>query len=240
MENKKTTFTAEVKKVLADTKADKACCKKAYAYGVGFFEKDMPYLDREYIKCKTCLTCFLKGVFVGYGSVNSPEKGHHLEIKTPGKPEADELAAVLSEAGFDGKISKRRTKNIVYFKDGDTIFGFLSYIGAGKYAFDFLEAIIEKQVRNDCNRKTNFDTANMQKTANASKIQLEAINYFYDSGKIDSLSDVLKVTAELKHENPSLSLYELAEIHNPPITKSCVNHRLSKIIAQYEKETRKK
>ena len=241
MEKIKQTFTAEVKKSLVDTKAEKSCCKKAYNYGHAIFkEQNFTYIDRSFFKCASCPSHFLRGVFVSTGSVNAPDKGHHLEMKTAGKPEADELAIILMEIGFEAKISCRRSNSIVYFKDGDTIFGFLSFIGAQKCAFDFLEAIIEKQVRNDCNRKTNFDTANLQKTASASKKQLEAINYFYDTGKVNLLSDVLRVTAELKHDNPSASLNELASLHNPEITKSCANHRLAKIIEHYEAITGKK
>lgn len=241
MDSEKLTFTATVKKTLTESKIEKGCCRQAYAYGLEVFdESDFIYIDRRQLKCKNCASSFLRGVFVSNGSVSAPRKGHHLEIKVPGKPEADELAILMAENGFEAKISKRRDKNIVYFKDGDTIFGFLSFIGAQKCAFEFLEAIIEKQVRNDVNRKNNFDTANMQKTANAGKKQLEAINYFYETGKIATLSDVLRVTAEIKHDNPSASLAELAELHEPPITKSCANHRLTKIIEYYESITGKR
>ncbi len=241
MENIKSTFTTDVKKILSETKIVKGCCKNAYLYGKKLFkEPDFTYIDRSYLKCPACAGHFLRGVFVSCGSVNSPEKERHLEIKTDGVPQADELVILLSENGFDAKVSKRRNKSIVYFKDGDTIFGFLSFIGAQKIAFDFLEVIIEKQVRNDCNRKINFETANMQKTANAGKKHLEAIDYFYKTGKIDMLSDVLRTTAELKKENPALSLEELAALHEPPITKSCVNHRLNKIIDKYKELSKKK
>lgn len=230
------TFTGEVKKVLAAAKIEKSCCRKAYAYGAEVLKKaDFTLIDRSFIRCSACTSHLLRGVFVAAGSVNSPDRGHHLEIKTDSKPKADELAIFLAENGFEAKVSGRRASSIVYFKDGDTIFGFLSFIGAQKCAFDFLEVMIEKQVRNDCNRKTNFDTANMLKTANAGKRQLEAIRYFYDANRLDTLSDVLSYTARLKYENPSLNLSELAALHDPPVTKSCVNHRLNKIIEYYEK-----
>lgn len=230
------TFNAEIKKHLTDTKIDKSCCRKAYNYGLSLFkDKDFTYIDRTYLKCPLCASHFLRGVFVTSGSVNAPDKSRHLEIKVDGKPEADELTILLTENGFDAKISERRTKNIVYFKDGDTIFGFLSFIGAQRQAFDFLDKIIENQMRNDINRKNNFETANMAKTAAATKKQLEAISYFYNAERMDELSEVLRATAELKYENPDLNLKELAELHTPPITKSCANHRLSKIIEQYEK-----
>lgn len=241
MKEIKRTFTMDVKDALSETKIVKGCCKRAYSYGKNLFkEPDFSYIDREYLKCPACAGLFLRGVFVSCGSVNSPEKERHLEMKTDGTPQADELAILLAENGFDAKISKRRNKSIVYFKDGDTIFGFLSFIGAQKIAFDFLEVIIEKQVRNDCNRKINFETANMQKTANAGKKQLEAINYFQKTGKFDTLSDVLRTTAVLKIENPDLSLEELASLHTPPISKSCVNHRLNKIIDKYKELSKKK
>ena len=234
------TFNAEIKKLLTETKIEKSCCKKAYIYGLSLFkEKNFTYIDRSYIKCQSCASHFLRGVFVTGGSVNAPEKSRHLEIKVGGKPEADELAILLSENGFEAKISQRRSKNIVYFKDGDTIFGFLSFIGANKYAFDFLDKIIENQMRNDINRKNNFETANMAKTVVATKKQMEAISFFINTGRLDKLSKVLRATAELKYENPEANLTELAALHEPPITKSCVNHRLNKIIEQYEQITRK-
>lgn len=241
MNEQKSTFTTKVKTYLAETKILKNCCKKAYLYGKQLYkEPGFTYIDREYLKCPACAGHFMRGVFIECGSVNSPDKSNHLEIKVNGTPEADELAILLSENGFDAKISKRRNKSIVYIKDGDTIFGFLSFIGAQKIAFDFLEVIIEKQIRNDCNRKINFETANMQKTANAGKRQLEAIEYFYKTGKLDALSEVLRVTAELKKENPSVSLEELASLHEPQISKSCVNHRLTKIIERYKEISNKK
>lgn len=230
----KMTFTAEVKKTLDDIKPEKSCCRHALAYGKEIFRSDsFTYIDKEYMKCPSCTPCFMRGVFCTGGSVNAPDKSRHLEIKVPGKPEADELTILMLENGFEAKISKRRDKYIVYFKDGDKIFDFLSYIGANKCAFEFLDTILENQMRNDINRKNNFDTANMAKTAAAAKRQVEAIAYFYNSGRMSELSDTLRVTAELKYENPDLSLKELAELHNPPITKSCANHRLSKIIEYY-------
>ena len=232
----KLTFTGKVKKSLHGSKIEKLCCKAAYAAGLAFpKQSEESGIDRGLFRCSACAPHFLRGVFMASGSVNSPEKGHHLEMKVSGRDKAASLAKVLEENGFEAGISARRSSDIVYFKDGEVIFGFLNYIGAQKCAFDFLEVIIEKQVRNDCNRKTNFDAANMLKTATAGKRQLDAIRYFYETGEIDTLSEVLQTTAALKLENPSLNLSELAALHEPPITKSCVNHRLNKIIEIYEK-----
>lgn len=230
----KLTFTGRVKRMLRETKIEKNCCKVAFAAGKSYPRGGA--LDEDIFRCASCTAHFLRGAFLAAGSVNAPTKGRHLEIKTDAAEKADVLVRLMAESGLEAKSFTRRTSNIVYFKDGDSIFSFLSLVGAQKCAFDFLEVMIEKQVRNDCNRKTNFDAANMLKAANAGKRQLEAIRYFYDTGKLEELSDVLQYTARLKYENPSLNLSELAALHEPPITKSCVNHRLSKLISLYERD----
>ena len=143
---------------------------------------------------------------------------------------ADELCVFIRECGFEAKESKRKNTYIVYFKDGETIFEFLSFIGANKCAFEFLNTIIEKQIRNNCNRVTNCEYANMQKTANASARQLDAIVKLSENGILETLPEKLLYTAKLKLDNPDMSLSELAAIHEPPITKSCANHRLERII----------
>ena len=234
--SEKLTFTGKVKRSLRNEKIEKLCCKTAFAAGLSF-PKDSACIavDRSLFRCSACAPHFLRGVFLASGSVNAPEKGHHLEMKVDSREKAKALAEVLSESGFEAKISARRAADIVYFKDGDVIFGFLNAIGAQKCAFDFLDVLIEKQVRNDCNRKTNFDAANMAKTAAAGKRQTDAIRFLCEIGEMEKLSEVLQTTAALKLENPSLNLSELAALHEPPITKSCVNQRLNKIIEVYEK-----
>lgn len=229
------TFTGRVKRLLRTLKIDKGCCKAAFSLGKSFPKGETTIEQTRAFHCTSCASHFLRGVFLTAGSVNAPNKGHHLEIKTDGSAKAVRLVELLAESGLEAKVFTRRSSHIVYLKDGDAIFAFLSLIGAQKCAFDFLEVMIEKQVRNDCNRKTNFDAANMQKAANAGRRQLEAIRYFYDAGTLEELSEVLQYTARLKYENPSLNLSELAALHDPPITKSCVNHRLNKLIETYER-----
>lgn len=227
-ENVKSTFTAEIKQFLSGIK-EKKCCKKASAFAQVFLDEDI-VLDRSLFKCSECRSAFLRGVFIRCASVNAPDKSNHLEFKLTNEPDADELSILLRECGFEAKVSKRRNTYIVYFKDGETIFQLLSVIGAQKYAFDFLNTIIEKQIRNDVNRVQNCELANMQKTASAAMRVMEAIHALEKEGTLDTLPEKLHYTAMLRKDNPDLSLAELASLHNPPITKSCVNHRLEKIV----------
>ena len=224
----KTTYTGEIKEFLSGLK-EKKCCKAADEYGKRFVSENL-FVDKSIFKCEECKNAFLRGVFLKCASVNSPDKSNHLEFKLSQEPVVDELCIFLKECGFEPKTSKRRNTYIVYFKDGETIFQMLSFAGAQKYAFEYLNTIIEKQIRNDCNRVSNCEYANMQKTANATARQIDAIKELARDEKLDSLPDKLYYTAVLRRDNPDLSLSALAAMHEPPITKSCLNHRLEKII----------
>ena len=228
MTNQKTTFTSEVKEALSSVK-EKKCCKKALANAEKFlFENAL--IDRDNFACDECRNAFLRGVFLKCGSVNAPDKSNHLEMKVGSEMNADEMCIFLREMGLEAKVSKRREKYVVYFKDGDTIFHVLSVMGAQKCAFDLVNTQIEKNIRNNVNRVNNCEMANMQKSANATVRQLDAIRELIKDERFDTLPDKLLYTATLRRDNPDLSLTDLAAIHEPPITKSCVNHRLEKII----------
>ena len=208
---------------------EKRCCKKAIENADRFLNENA-LIERENFTCPECKNAFLRGVFLKCGSVNSPDKRGHLEMKVKSEMNADELCILLREMGLEAKVSKRREKYIVYFKDGDTIFAVLSLMGAQKCAFDLVNTQIEKNIRNNVNRVNNCEMANMQKSANATVRQLDAIKELIKDDKFDTLPEKLLYTAILRRDNPDLSLTDLALIHEPPITKSCVNHRLEKLI----------
>ena len=227
-QDEKLTFTGEVKEALLSIK-EKRCCKKVRANAESFIS-DNALIERENFVCDECKNAFLRGVFLKCGSVNAPDKRGHLEMKVGSEMNADELCIFLREMGLEAKVSKRREKYIVYFKDGDTIFAVLSLMGAQKCAFDLVNTQIEKNIRNNVNRVNNCEMANMQKSANATVRQLDAIKELIRDDKFDNLPEKLLYTATLRRDNPDLSLTDLALIHEPPITKSCVNHRLEKLI----------
>lgn len=227
-QDEKLTFTGQVKQALLSIK-EKRCCKKAIENADRLLNENA-LIERENFTCPECKNAFLRGVFLKCGSVNSPDKRGHLEMKVKSEMNADELCILLREMGLEAKVSKRREKYIVYFKDGDTIFAMLSLMGAQKCAFDLVNTQIEKNIRNNVNRVNNCEMANMQKSANATGRQLDAIKELIKDEKFDALPEKLLYTATLRRDNPDLSLTDLAAIHEPPITKSCVNHRLEKLI----------
>ena len=111
----------------------------------------------------------------------------------------------------------------------------LTYLGNVKSVFDLMNAKIEREIRNSVNRSTNCVAGNISKSVSAAQNQIAAIAKIEGAGKLAMLPDELFDTAKLRMENPSASLAELARLHNPPISKSGLTHRISKII-EYSEE----
>jgi len=177
-----------------------------------------------------CVKSFVRGVFLTGGAVTDPSKSYHLELVTDHFNVSRQTYSLLLEAGFTPKETSRSGNYIIYFKQSAAIEDFLTYIGAPIHAMELMSAKIEKDVRNTVNRKVNCDTANVSKTVDAAAVQIEKINSIKALGAFESMPEKLKQAAILRVENPELSIKELAEIANPPVTKSCMNHRMRKLV----------
>ncbi len=177
-----------------------------------------------------CRKSFARGAFLAGGSVTDPEKRYHLELVTDHYNVSREACAILPELGFTPKTTDRNGHYIIYFKHSDVIADLLTTIGAPVAAMNIINVKIEKNMTNTVNRKVNCDTANVSKTVDAAQQQIDAIKKLTASGKLSELPPKLRETARLRREYPELSLRELAELTDPPVTKSCLNHRLRKLV----------
>ncbi len=173
---------------------------------------------------------FIRGVFLGSGSVNHPEKKYHLEIALSTANNADIVQTILQSVEITMKRLNRKNGVTLYLKDGEEISNFLAYIGASQAVLKFEEIRVLRQMKNKINRKVNCETANLSKTIAASVKQVEAIKHLQKNGKFETLPDNLKEIAILRLENPDASLIELGEMLASPIGKSGVNHRLKAIM----------
>lgn len=172
---------------------------------------------------------FIRGSFLGSGSINDPNKKYHIEISLENKQYANILKNILNEFDITFKELERKSSYSLYSKDGEEISKFLALIGASKAVINFEEIRVIRDIRNNVNRKVNCETANLNKTVNAAVRQIEDIKFIYKSKAEDKLSDNLKEIANLRMENPDISLVELGKLLKEPIGKSGVNHRLKKI-----------
>lgn len=177
-----------------------------------------------------CRASFLRGIFFAGGSITDPLKRYHLELTTFHLQASREMEVLLRECGYPPKSIARNGSFVTYFKQSDQIEDFLTLIGAPVAAMKIMSAKLEKDLRNSVNRRLNCDSANLDKAVEAAQEQMEAIRKLRTAGLLEQLPDKLQLTAALRLENPELTLSELAEEFDPPVTKSCLNHRLRKIM----------
>lgn len=177
-----------------------------------------------------CKVASIQAAFLASGMILSPKKSYHLEFLSHKKQVSEDISNILSELGFEPKTSKRNNNFVIYIKNNEEIFRFLSLMNAKRSLIKFMEAKEEKDLKNRINRQMNCENANENKTINSAVLQAKAIDTLKKSGKFDALSSDLKMTAQLRLENPQSSLSELVEKAKFPITKSGLNHRLNKLI----------
>ena len=172
----------------------------------------------------------VREAFLQYGALSDPNKDYHLEMSFKTKKKADEIKDILVSNGINAKIIKRRDKYVVYLKEGEDISNCLAFIGANSSVLRFEEIRVMREMRNQINRKVNCETANLTKTVNASFEQVQAINKLKKTKKWKELEEGVREIAELRLENPEMSIEALGKKLNPPISKSGANHRLRKIM----------
>ena len=175
------------------------------------------------------LKALVRGCFLGGGSLNNPHNKYHLEILFSTKPNAIFIMEVLKAFGIETKLLTRKNATSVYIKDAEEISKILAFIGAGKSVLNFEEIRVVRETRNNVNRLVNCETANLNKTINASVEQIKSIKFLKEKRKFDRLPENLKEIANLRQKHPEASLVELGEMLQNPIGKSGVNHRLKKI-----------
>ena len=196
---------------------------------------------------------FVRGAFLGGGTINNPKNKYHIEIALKTEKIAQEIIKILAKYGISLKIlkteaiakgqkqlketepsketkAKKASKYIIYSKDGEEISKFLAFIEASNSVLKFEDIRVYRNMRNNVNRIVNCETANLSKTVDAAVKQIEAINKLKQEGKFNKLPENLKEIAELRIKNPEASLTELGKMLKEPIGKSGVNYRLQAIV----------
>ena len=194
------------------------------------YHNDSLQLNRAVIEEDCCKTSFLRGVFLASGYLSEPEKSYHLELVTTHYNVVRQVLVLLDEMELGGKLINRRGNFVIYYKDSESIEKILTAVGAMNSAMELMLKKVEKNLRNNINRKVNCETSNLSKTADAAALQIEAINVLLEKGLFEQMPTALQETAALRMENPDLSLAELAELCNPPLTKPGISGRMRKIL----------
>lgn len=176
------------------------------------------------------IKAMVRGMFLGSGAINNPEKTNQLSIGVNTQETAELVLKSLEENDIKLKIIKKNDSYHIYTKDGEEISKILAFIGANKAVLEFENIRIEREMRNKINRIVNCEGANLNKTMNASIEQIEAINKLKKSKKFEQLDENLKEIAEIRLKNPNANLMQISQMLKDPIGKSGVNYRLKKIV----------
>lgn len=194
-------------------------------YNIKFDKKYYKNLDIN-IKNIENLKSFVRGVFLGSGSINNPENQYHLEFELYEFHEIENLISILKE----NNINVKRIDNLLYIKDSEEISKFLVFIGATKSVLKFEDIRVKREMSNKINRLVNCKTANLNKILNASVEQIDAIKKLMQNGEFMKLDKSLIELAQLRLEHPEMSYEELGKLLEYPIGKSGVSYRMKKIV----------
>ena len=199
------------------------------AFGYDSRQSPVLHINFGLLEENCCRAAFLRGAFLAGGSVTEPAKRYHLELATSHAQASRELLALLTDMGSQPKQTGRGGCRVTYFKSSGQIEDLLTLMGAPLSAMELMNTRAEKELRNGVNRRVNCEAANLDKAVDAAQEQLRAIRRLYELGRVEDLPAQLKETIILRETYPELTLSQLAEEFDPPITKSCLNHRLRKL-----------
>lgn len=193
-------------------------------------------LQEAITKKACCRRSFLRGIFMGCGSIVSPSKAYHLEFNAS-EDVARWVVDLLAREEVQAKCYHRTAQSdvwTVYLKDSSEIANFLTLIGAHHALLALEEVRIGKDLVNNVQRVVNCETANLNRTLQSAERQAKELRWLSDNGLLDELPADWRQVAQVRLEMPYASLQELGQSIDPPMSKSAVNHRLRLLQKVYE------
>lgn len=186
-------------------------------------------LNDKNLTSERCVSAFTAAAFLCSGTITNPQREYNLEFLSPRHYLILDFEALLKGHGFMPRHIRRKGSNVLYFKASEQIEDMLTFMGASGAALEIMNLKVYKDIRNRANRITNCETANIDKTVSASGQTLAAIDYLQRRSALETLPEPLQQAAALRRAYPDLSLKELAECAQPPLSKSGLSHRMKKL-----------
>lgn len=197
-------------------------------------------LPPKLVGSKATKKAFLRGLFLSCGFLKIPEsqsgggvsQGYTLSFNLNSDIVKEKIVTLIEQECLlePGTVKRKKKGSGIYIKSSEAICGILTFLGSVKGSLLLYDVISARQLRNDVNRVNNFDLANLDKSVVAGARQIDAITRIKNSGSYSKLSDELKKICDIRCEFPDVSLEELRMKLQPPISKSCLNHRLRRIV----------
>lgn len=179
---------------------------------------------RRVVARSCCRAAYLRGAFLGAGSV-SLGRSPHVELRTQGDESAALLARLALAEGVELATVARETHSTAYAKSWEAIESLLAVMGASETVLALEERAVVAGTRGRANRLANADHANLVRTSRSAQRQLEAIARL----DLDTVPDSLREAAHLRLRFPTATLRELAARTDPPATKASLQRRLRRL-----------
>ncbi|MBQ8201046.1 MAG: DNA-binding protein WhiA [Clostridia bacterium] len=177
-----------------------------------------------------CRRAYLRAAFLGAGTMSSPDKDYHFEMSTTDQSLVKELSRLLEKCDLPVNTYVRKGQTVVYLKGAQQISDTLALMGAANSVFAMEDIRIRKQARGAANRAINCDEHNFERMLNAADAQVQGIRRFVIEKGLRSLPPALQEIAQKRLDNTDLSLTELGQLFEPPLSKSAVNHRMRRLM----------
>lgn len=191
-----------------------------------------------FLSKQRCVKSYLRGAFLGCGSMTTPKKSYRLELVADHADWLSDLGQTLASYDVAATLHAKDKGSVLRIRDGKSLSTFLGLIGASRAVLDIENEKIVRGMRGDANRLVNCDVANVEKLTKAASEQLAAIRVLDDAIGIEHLPPELSKIAAIRRDNPDYSLAEIGRAVDPPMSKTAVNYRMNKLkkMAQsYEK-----
>ncbi|MGE5398293.1 MAG: DNA-binding protein WhiA [Chitinophagales bacterium] len=183
-------------------------------------------INSQLVKNRCCKRAYLRGTFLARGSINKPESSYHMEIVFPGDEVSGAVVKMAQGLGINFHSTHRKGTEVLYLKESEQIVDFLRMTGAANALLEFENVRVIKSVKNQVNRTVNCETANLEKTVEASMRQVGLINLMVNRVGFEGIPEKFRDLAILRLEYPDRSLKELGELMDPPLSKSAVAYRM--------------
>lgn len=176
-----------------------------------------------------CSRAFIRGAFLVCGSVTDPQKDYHIEFSVQKAKLCDDLMQIITDIGLKAKKIIRNNSYVLYSKDAESVEDFIGTMGANKAFLSVMQTRAMKDLKNQINRRSNFESANMSRSIEAGLKQVALIEEVLKKISLDDMTKDLSELCSLRLENPDVSLDELGKLMKPELSRSAVSRRFKKL-----------
>lgn len=216
-------------KIRIDTASDRKKVLEYFGYTGGEIALRVNFSNFENSFEECCFCSFIRGVFLACGSISNPQKDYHLEFSIPKSKLCDDLHTVINESGLKARKITRNGCHVLYCNEAEGVEDYIGKMGANSAFFVMMQTRAVKTVKNQINRRTNFEAANLSRTIEAGILQSELIEKILKKIRPEGMTEDLAQLCALRLDNPELSLAALGQLMSPPLSRSAVSRRFKKL-----------